>query len=227
MKWHRISRATKLLSRIFEILKIPRKKSKHFLFFKISPSKSKFSKIRKIWDGNGWWISVQTFKSISSKMAEIWHKLCQKQALSTSFRDFTAIFRILFFDRFWRFKSVLGSYFAFFAKIWPKTCITALSPDFLCSTFCMCLPGDLRWPWHIPIMVIKHRKWCLQMSETLSMPIRWICLSLTSKFCSPMSPSPRSRTFWLWPDLWRHCDPKIIIFFRQFFQGFQMPHEFL
>ena len=30
------------------------------------------------------------------------------------------IFRILFFDRFWRFKSVLGSFFAFFAKIWPK-----------------------------------------------------------------------------------------------------------
>ena len=33
-------------------------------------------------------------------MAEIKHKTCKKQALFTSFRDFTVIFRILFFDRF-------------------------------------------------------------------------------------------------------------------------------
>ena len=38
------------------------------------------------------------------KMAEIWHKTCQKQALFTSFRDFTVIFLILFFDRFLCFK---------------------------------------------------------------------------------------------------------------------------
>ena len=40
--------------------------------------------------------------------------------LFTSFRDFTVISRILFFDRFWRFKKFFeGSFFAFFAKIWP------------------------------------------------------------------------------------------------------------
>ena len=33
------------------------------------------------------------------------------------------------------------------------------------------------------------------MSETLSMPISWLCLCLTSEFCSPMSPSPKCRTF--------------------------------
>ena len=38
--------------------------------------------------------------------------------------------------------------------------------------------------------------------------IRQLCLSLISKFCSPMSPSPKSRTFWLWPDLWRHWRPR-------------------
>ena len=38
------------------------------------------------------------------KMAEIWHKTYQKQALFTSFQDFTVIFLILFFDRFWCFK---------------------------------------------------------------------------------------------------------------------------
>ena len=58
------------------------------------------------------------------------------------------------------------------------------------------------------IMVTKHKKWYLQMSVTLSMPIYWLCLRLTSKFCSPISPSPRSRTFWLWPDLWRHWWPR-------------------
>ena len=76
-----------------------------FSFSKFSPSKSKFSKkTDNMLEGNGSWICVQNFKSISSKMAEIWHKTCQKQALFTSFRDFTVIFRILFFDRFWRFK---------------------------------------------------------------------------------------------------------------------------
>ena len=62
------------------------------------------------------------------------------------------------------------------------------------------------------IMVTKHRKWYLQMSVTLSMPIHWLCLRLTSKFYSPMSPSPKSRKFWLWPDLWRHQWPAGQIF---------------
>ena len=66
------------------------------------------------------WICVQYFKSLSSKMAEIQHKTCQKQTLFTSFRDFTVIFRILFLTDFDASKSVLGSFFALFAKIWPK-----------------------------------------------------------------------------------------------------------
>ena len=81
--------------------------------------------------------------------------------------------------------------------------------------------GDVRTWWHVGkigpwwpemtltfIMVTKHRKWYLQMSVTLSMPISWLCLCLTSQFCSPMSPSPKCRTFWLWPDLWRHSWPR-------------------
>ena len=32
------------------------------------------------------------------------------------------------------------------------------------------------------IMVIKHSKWYLQMSETLSMPISWLCLFLHRNF---------------------------------------------
>ena len=79
-----------------------------FFFFKIFPLKIKiFKKPYNMWEFNGWLICVQNFKSISSKIAEIWHKTCQKQTLFTSFRDFTVIFLILFFDRFWRFKKCL------------------------------------------------------------------------------------------------------------------------
>ena len=149
MQWRRISGATKLLSRILKIFKIPQNFQncqQFFLFFKIFPLKIKiFKKPDNILEGNGWWICVQNFKSISSKMAEIWHKTCQKQALFTSFRDFTVIFRILFFDRFWCFKSVLGSFFAFFAKIWPKNMYrSSKSRNFFAWPF---LPGDLTWPW--------------------------------------------------------------------------------
>ena len=75
-----------------------------FLFQNFPPQNQNFQKTGQYVRGNGWWICVQNFKLISSKMAEIWHKTCQKQALFTSFRDFTVIFRILYFDRFWCFK---------------------------------------------------------------------------------------------------------------------------
>ena len=197
---------TKLLARIWKILKIfqhlKKKINIFFLFFKIFTLKIKiFKKSYNMLEGNGWWICAQNFKSISSKMAEIWHKTCQKQALFTSFRDFTVIFRIVFFFyRFWCFKSVLGSFFALFAKIWPKTCIAALNHEVFCLTFFTCW-SDMTLT---SIMVANHSKWYIKMSETLSMPITWLCLCLTSQFCSPMSPSLKCRTFWLWPDLWRH-----------------------
>ena len=76
-----------------------------FFFYKIFSLKIKiFKKPYHMLEGNGWWIRAYNFKSISSKMVEIWYKTCQKQALFTSFRDYTEIFLILFFDRFWRFK---------------------------------------------------------------------------------------------------------------------------
>ena len=158
-----------------------------------------------MFEGNSWWICVQNFKSISSKMAEIWHKTCQKQALFTSFRDFTVIFLILFFDRFCCFKKCFRVIFRVLCEIWPKNMYRSSK-----SRFFFCLTFFTWWPdmTLTSIMVIKHSKWYLQMSETLSMPISWLCLCLTSQFCSPMSPSPICRTFWLWPDLWRHSWPR-------------------
>ena len=105
-------------SKFWKLLKIFKISTIFFSFSKFSPSKSKFSKKPdNMLEDNGWWICIQNFKSISSKMAEIWHKTCQKTGTFMSFRDFTVIFRFLFFNRFWCFKKCfLGSFFAFFAK---------------------------------------------------------------------------------------------------------------
>ena len=74
-------------------------------FIFITVPKSKFQKkTYNMLEGNVSWICVQNFKSISSKMAKIWHKICQKQSLFTSFWDLTVIFLVLFFDRFWCLK---------------------------------------------------------------------------------------------------------------------------
>ena len=141
--------------------------------------------------------------STSSKIAELWHKTCQKQALFTSFCNFSAIFLISFFIDFDASKSVLESFFAFFSKIRPKTCITALKTEVFCDLFYLVTCDDLD-------LYYGHKaQEMIQRSETLSMPISWLCLCLISKFCSPMSPSPKSQTFILWPDLWRHWWPGV------------------
>ena len=89
-----------------------------------------------------------------------------------------------------------------------KTCIAALNHEFfLFDLFHLVTWDDLDLYYGH-----KAQKWYLQMSVTLSMPIHWLCLRLTSKFYSPMSPSPKSRKFWLWPDLWRHQWPPGQIF---------------
>ena len=92
-----------------------------------------------------------------------------------------------FFNDFDSSKSVPGSFFAFFAKIWPKDMYRCSKFRVFCFTFFTWWP-EMTFNW---IMVIKDRKWHLKMSVTLSMPILWRCLCLTSKFCSPMLPSPK------------------------------------
>ena len=83
-----------------------------FFLFKNFPSKSKFStkKTYNLLEGNGWCICVHNFKSISSKITEIWHKGCKKQALFTSFRELTVIFHTKI-DRFWCFKKCYRTIF--------------------------------------------------------------------------------------------------------------------
>ena len=125
-------------------LKFP-KFSTFFFLFKIFPLKIKiFKKTYNMLEGNGWWLSAQNFKSISPKMAEIWHKTCQKQSLFTSFRDFTVIFLISFFHRFWCFKTCLGHCSRSLRKSDLKTCIAALNHEiFLLDLFYLVTWHDL------------------------------------------------------------------------------------
>ena len=128
--WRRISRATKLISRICQIWKFPKemKKNLKFVYFRNNfPLKTKFSKKAcNMLDGNGWWVCVQNFKSISSKMAELWHKICRKTAKFPHYRYF------YFLTDFDFSKSVFWSFFVFLAKTWPKNIYcSAISRFFL------------------------------------------------------------------------------------------------
>ena len=126
--WRRISRATKLLSRIFQILKISWKNQKNpqnFVFSKHFPLENKiFKKACNMLDCNGRWISVQNFKSISSKMAELWHKTCWKQPNLPNFAIFI-FWPILIFQ-----KVFLGHFSCSLRKVDLKTCIAVPYHDF-------------------------------------------------------------------------------------------------
>ena len=127
------------------------------------------------------------------KMTEVWHKTCQKQALFTSFRDYCDFLNFIF-DRFWRFKKYLRVIFAFLAKIWTKNMYRSSKSRFFCLTFYTWWPEMTL----TCIMVPKYRKWYLQMSVTLFMPIHWLCLPwvcllfVWEGLCNP-PPSPAER----------------------------------
>ena len=92
-------------------------------------------------DGNGWWICVQNFKSISWTMAELWHKTCWKQPNLPIFRYF------YFLTDFDFSKSVFGPFFVSFAKSWPKNMYFSAISRFFFWRGWPFLPDDLRWPW--------------------------------------------------------------------------------
>ena len=88
-------------------------------------------------------ICVQNFKSISSKMAGLCHKTCWKQPNLSIFAIFI-FWPILILP-----KSVFGSFFAFFAKSWPKNMYCSAISRFFFLGGGDFLPDDLRWPWAV------------------------------------------------------------------------------
>ena len=146
-----------------------------------------------------------------------------------TFNVFSGLYRdfpnFVFLTDFDASKSLWGHFSRSLRKSNLKTCIAALNHDLFCLTFFTWWPEMTL----TCIMVTKNRKSYLQMSVTLSMPIHWLCLCLTSKFYSPMSPSLKSRKFWRWPDLWRHQWPPGQIFELVrvvHVQGYRMAFEF-
>ena len=139
----RISRATKLLSRICQILKIPKKNKKilKIVYFRnIFPLKTKFKKKTcNMLDGSDWWICVQNFKSISSKMAALLHKTCWKQPNLPIFAIFI-FWPILIFQ-----KVFLGHFSCSLRKVDLKTCFAVPYHDFFLVGWPF-IPDDLRWP---------------------------------------------------------------------------------
>ena len=142
---------------------------------------------------------------ISSRYLQKWLRYDIKHVINSHFSRHSGTLpwfsEFCFFTDFDASKSVLGSFFAFFAKIWPKNMYrSSKSRFFLVWPFS---PGDLRWPW--PVLWSQSTR-----NDTYRCQWHYPCrfigfvLRLTSKFYSPMSPSPKSLKFWLWPDLWRH-----------------------
>ena len=129
---------------------------------------------------------------ISSRYLQKWLrydiKHVKNRHFSRHFGTFPWFSEFYFLTNFDASKSVLGSFFAFFAKIWPKNMYrSSKSRNFFAWPF---LPGDLTWPW--PLLwswsTVNDTYKC---QRPLSMPISWLCLCLTSQFCSPMSPKCR------------------------------------
>ena len=134
---------------------------------------------------NRYYECVENCKSTYSKLTGIWHGTLKKQTLFTSFRHFGMVFRL-----FWpilMFQNVLRSFFKYFTKVRPSkpsknhqnhVGIASLYPIFGYLFAWTLWPGDLRWPWPpLGYQSTDIYTW-VQMSDTLSLVICWLCLRL-------------------------------------------------
>ena len=96
-------------------------------------------------------------------------------------------------------KSALGPFFrVLLRKSDLETCIAALNHEFFFDLFHLVTWDDLDLYYgHKAQEMILTDVSDISMIHDVSMPIHWLRLRLTSKFYSPMSPSPKSRKFWL------------------------------
>ena len=176
-------------------------------------------------EGNVSWISVQNFKSISSKMAEIWHKTCQKQALSRHFGTLPWFSEFYFLTDFDASKSVLGSFFVFFAKIWPKNMYRSSKSRFF-----------FVWPFHFVTwddLDLYYGQKAQEMiltdvSDTIHADLLALfAFNIEILLANVTKPEMSNILTLTWPVTSLMTPRSIkVVFPRQFFQGFQMPFEF-
>ena len=144
--------------------------------------------------------------TVPSKIAEVWHKTCKKQALfgegfliSGPHRDFP---NIIFWPILTLQEVLWGHFSRSLRKFDLKTCIAALNPVFF--TFFTWWPGMT-----LTCMYYgdKAQEMILtDVSDTIHADSLAL-FALNIDIYSPMTPSPKSRKFLLWPDLWRHQWP--------------------
>ena len=147
---------------------------------------------------------------ISSRYLQKWLryniKHVKNRHLSRHFATLPWFSEFCFLTDFDASKSVLRSFFAFFAKIWPKNMYrSSKSRNFFVWPFHLVT-------WHDLDLYYGHKVQEMILTD-VSDTIHADSLALfASKFYSPMSPRSKSRKFWLWPDLWRHQWPPEQIF---------------
>ena len=123
MKWHRTSGAINMLSRIWIFWKFSKISEIFNIFFSFQnfpPQNQNFQKTVLYVRGK-WLINMYTKFQVDI-FENSWDMTenISKQALFTSFRDLPWLSEFYFLTDFDASKSVLGSFFGFFAKIWPK-----------------------------------------------------------------------------------------------------------
>ena len=121
-------------------------------------------------------------------------------AISGLYRDFPILCFLTDFDAS---KKCLGSFFAFFDKSDLKTCIAALNHDFcLFDLFHLVTWDDLD-------LYYGHKAQQMiltDVSDTIHADSLAL-FALNIEILLSEVTKPKSRKFWLWPDLWRHQWP--------------------
>ena len=167
---------------------------------------------------------------ISSRYLQKWLRYYikhVKKSLFTSFRDFTVISRIFFFGRFWRWKRCLRVIFSrSLRKSDLKSCIAALNHEIL--LFDLFSLGN----WDDLDLYYGHRAQELllkNVSDTIHADsLALFALTIEILHADVTKPEMSNILIWTWP-VTSLVTPRSwkFVFFRQFFQGFQMPLVFL
>ena len=98
-----------------------------------------------MWKRTCRWINVHSFKSMSWKTANVCGFEWPKRPCLGYLRGFRHFSNLQFFPFFGSAKSVLGLFFTFLAKIWPKSIYHITQTKSF--QFDLFWPRDLRWPW--------------------------------------------------------------------------------
>ena len=138
----RMNSAIKLLSRIFEILKILKN---NIIFKKFQSFFLNFQNPGYMWKNPIKYICVEKFKSVSWKMTKLWHFWFRKWLFFTLFPGISSFSRFSIFVRFGPFKKCFRVVFRVLdEKLTQKHVPSVPNIKFLISSF---LDLDLEWPW--------------------------------------------------------------------------------